>query len=105
MTDEQILSYLGFESRSELFKRESIENIRAVVDIRAGAIVEEIMTDAQFEEFERLQAQGDRQVIWDWLRESVLGADMKEVYEATLLSYLDELKEQYAAIEKTRSTL
>ena len=98
MTDEQIISELGFDVANEAVKQSLIENVRATVDIRAGAVVDEMLTDDQRAEFERLQAAGDNQAVWEWLRNSVLGADMSEVYESTLAAYLDELKAQQAAL-------
>lgn len=99
MTDEQIITYLGFETASDEYKEFIVDSIRAVVEIRSSSIVEEAMDESQKKEFERLRQQGDDQVIWDWLRENVLGVDMREVYETSLQSYLEESKEEYAKIK------
>lgn len=99
MTDEQIITYLGFETASDEYKEFIVDSIRAVVEIRSSSIVEEAMDESQKKEFERLRQQSDEQVIWDWLRENVLGVDMREVYETCLQAYLEESKEEYARIK------
>lgn len=98
MTDEQIITELEFDTANDEVKRSLVDNVRATVDIRVGAVVSELLTDEQQAEFERLQAAGDTQAVWEWLRASVVGVDMREIYESTLLTYLDEVKEQQSAL-------
>jgi hypothetical protein len=99
MTDEQIITAIGFDDASDELKKQVLESIRLAVDIRVGAIVGEYLTPEQSEEFDRLQQAGDDETIWKWLREEVMGVDMREVYEATLQSYLEEMQEKVANLK------
>jgi hypothetical protein len=93
MTDEQIIEALGFEEAAEDIKKRAVDSVRSVVEIRSGAVVEEYLDDEQGAELERLKQAGDDEAVWSWLR-GILGADMSEVYEATLISYLEEIKQR-----------
>lgn len=90
MTDEQIIEALGIGAASEEVQRTTVEGIRHVVELRVIGTVTNLMNDEQAAQFAELQAAGDDGAVWDWLRNDLVGVDMKEVYEAILKDYLDE---------------
>lgn len=90
MTDEQIIEALGIGAASEEVQRSTVEGIRHVVELRVIGTVTNLMNDEQAAQFAELQAAGDNSAVWDWLRNDLVGVDMKEVYEAILKDYLDE---------------
>lgn len=91
MTDEQIIDYLGMNEATEAGKAELIQSVRSGVDARVGAILSEALSEEQYDHFEQLQQAGNDDAIWIWLAD-VMGADMREVYEASLKDYLDTMK-------------
>lgn len=97
MTDEQIIQEVGFEQASDQIKQSAVDAIRATVDIRVGALIGELLTDEQADRLEELHQLEDKSQYWDFLRTEVAQTDMREVYEATLQSYLEEVKKQQAA--------
>jgi len=96
MTDEQIISTLGFETAGEEMRQRVIENIRTIVELRVIGVVSEAMTDEQQQTFESIRDSGDSEAMWKWLADEVTGVDVSEVYEATLKDYLDEYQENQA---------
>ena len=94
MTDEQIIDAAGMTTAPEPVKATMVASIRKTVGLRTAAIVEGMLTPEQQETYERIQSEGNDQAVWDWLRSDVVGADVSEVYEATLQTYLEELKSQ-----------
>jgi len=90
MTDEQIIEKVGFTNAADAVKQQMVDGIRAIVELRVIGVVDALLTDEQGEEFEKLQAAGDNDAIWTWLRESVVGVDTREIYEAALADYLEE---------------
>lgn len=93
MSNEEILNELGLSNAPQDMKDRTVENIRTIVELRVMGVVTELMTDEQEAKFDELQAQGDSQAVWDWLRSEVVGVDVSEVYEATLKDYLEEKKQ------------
>lgn len=92
MSNEEILQELGFEGADQAMKDRVIENVRTSVELRVIGIVSELITDDQEAEFEALQARGDSNAVWEWLRTQVVGVDVHDVYEAALRDYIDERK-------------
>jgi|GEM_PF-1437356 len=98
MSNEEILQELGFGRADQAMKDRVIENVRTLVELRVIGIVSELMTDDQEAEFETLQAQGDSNAVWEWLRTQVAGVDIHDVYEAALRDYIDERKVNAAEV-------
>jgi hypothetical protein len=98
MTDEQILSAIGYDTADEAMKQAVIENIRTIVELRVVGVVSEQMSDEQLAAFTSLQESGDNQAIWQWLRSDVVGVDVSEVYEAILKDYIDQFLEDQKAL-------
>ena len=91
MTDDEILIKLGFEGTDPDVRKEMIDNIRTIVELRVISMVSDAIDDEdQREEFERLQESDDTEAVWKWLRDEVVGVDVSEVYEAVLQDYLAE---------------
>lgn len=92
MTNEQILEELGFADADQEMKDRVVENARTIVELRVIGVITELMTDEQEAQFSELQAKGDNQAIWEWLKNDVTGVDVSEVYEATLKDYIEQRK-------------
>lgn len=92
MTNEQILEELGFADADQEMKDRVVENARTIVELRVIGVITELMTDEQEAQFNELQAKGDNQAIWDWLKNDITGVDVSEVYEATLKDYIEQRK-------------
>lgn len=92
MTDEQIISELGFSTADASMQQSVVENVRAIVDARVVGLVSEKMTDEQLVEFERLQATAEDAAVWEWLKTNVVGVDVSQVYEGILEDYIAEKK-------------
>lgn len=96
MTNEQIITELGFDGASDEVKQRMIDNTREIVEMRVTSILGELMTDEQSDEFQRLVDAGDDQAVWNWLRDTIVGVDVSEVYESALQDYLDDFKRRQA---------
>lgn len=96
MTNEQIISAIGFDGATDEVKQGMVDKIRQVVEMRTVSILGELMTDEQSDEFQRLTESGNDQAVWDWLRDSIVGTDVSEVYEGALQDYLDEFNKRQA---------
>lgn len=94
MTDEQIIEALRATTAPEAMRQMMVANVRKVVGLRAATAIEEMLSPEQQATYERLQAEGDEQAVWDWLRADIIGVDTSEVYEAMLKSYLEEMESQ-----------
>lgn len=94
MSNEEILNELGLSKASDEIKERVIENVRTIVELRTLGVISELIPDDQEAKLTELQAQSDSQAIWDWLKTEVVGADVSEVYEATLKDYLEERKNE-----------
>lgn len=92
MTDEQIISELGFATADATMQQSVVENVRAIVDARVVGLVSEKMTDEQLVEFERLQTTAEDAAVWEWLKTNVVGVDVSQVYEGILEDYIAEKK-------------
>lgn len=92
MTNEQIITELGFDGASDDVKQQMIDNTREIVEMRVVSMLGEFMTDEQSDEFQHIVDAGNDQAVWDWLREKIVGVDVSEVYESTLQDYLDDFK-------------
>lgn len=98
MTDEQIISALGFDEADEEMKARVVENARTIVELRVINVVSDLITDEQKPHFEALLSAGDTAAVWTWLREEVVGVDVSEVYAATLSDYIDDYLKRQAAL-------
>ena len=98
MTDEQIIEALDIADGSDELKKQVVGNTRDIVELRVIAILSELMTEEQSDEFQALVDTGDNQAVWDWLRTEVAGADVREVYEAALLDYIEEFKARQRSV-------
>lgn len=96
MTNEQIITEIDFDDASDEEKQQMVDNTRQIVEMRVVSILGELMTDEQSDEFQKLVDAGDNQAIWDWLRDTIVGVDVSEVYEAALRDYLDDFKRRQA---------
>lgn len=94
MTNDQILAELGFAESDEATKEQIIENVRTIVELRVVTIVTDTMTDEQLDQFNTLKAAGDDAAVWDWLKTSVVGVDVSEIYEEILAKYIEEKKDK-----------
>lgn len=92
MTNEEIITALGFDTATEEMKERVVENTRTIVELRVIGVVSELINDDQKDAFDAIRNSGDNQAMWDWLRDEVVGADVREVYEATLQDYIDDYK-------------
>ena len=91
MTDDEILTKLGFDGADPGIRKEAIDNVRTVVELRVIGLVSDVIDDKEQQaEFERLRESDDTAAVWNWLRDEVVGIDVSEVYEATLQDYLAE---------------
>lgn len=98
MTDEQIISALGFDEADEEMKARVVENARTIVELRVINVVSDLIAEEQKPQFEQLISAGDTAAVWAWLREEVVGADVSQVYEATLKDYIDDYLKRQAAL-------
>ncbi len=92
MTDEQIIAELDLADASEDLKQRTVSNTRHIVEMRVIGTVTEIMSEDQADEFQALVEAGDNDAVWAWLRDSVVGVDVSQVYEAALKDYIEEFK-------------
>ncbi len=98
MSDEQIISALGFDEADDEMKSRVAENARTIVELRVINVVSDLITDEQKPRFQELLAAGDNPAVWDWLREEVVGADVSEIYAATLNDYIEEYLKRQATL-------
>lgn len=91
MSDQEILEKIGLSEASEELKMASLEGIRDVADKRLMGILEELLDDEQMEELERRTADGSSlEHNIDWMQRQ-LSLDVKELYDAAVYGYVDEL--------------
>jgi len=88
MNDQEILEALGMTNMPEQFQKETLEEVNQVVELRLMGVVDDLMSDAQREQFKNLQ-QDDAEAVRKWLSENF---EMDNMYDATLADYIDELK-------------
>jgi hypothetical protein len=98
MTDEQIISALGFDEADDEMKARVVENARTIVELRVINVVSNLITGEQEPRFQELIAAGDNAAVWAWLREEVAGVDVSEIYAATLGDYIEEYLQRQAAL-------
>lgn len=94
MTDEQIIEALHIASAPAELQKMMVANTRKTVGLRTAGLIEGMLSAEQQAAYEQLQAAGNDQAVWDWLRSDVVGADVSEVYEATMRTYIDEVNSQ-----------
>lgn len=92
MNDQEILEALGMTNMPEQFQKETLEEVNQVVQLRLMGVVDDLMSDAQREEFNALPPDNP-ETTQKWLSETF---EMDKLYEATLADYIDELKSRSA---------
>jgi hypothetical protein len=93
MTDDEILERLGLTDVSDTgVRREAIDNVRTIIELRVIGLVSDMIDDDNRAEFERLRESDDTGAVWNWLQSDVLGVDVSEVYEAALRDYLADIE-------------
>jgi len=92
MTDEEIISAIGFDTATPELKSKTAESVRTIVELRVISILGELITDEQEQKLDELRI-GDSKLMWEWLKHEVVGVDVSEVYEAALKDYIDEYKQ------------
>lgn len=88
MSDEEILTKLGLEQADAESRKQAIDDIRTTVELRVIGLVSDAIVDDQRAEFERLMESENSEDLWRWLRETALGVDVSEVYDAIMHDYL-----------------
>ena len=88
MTDEQIIEALNITEASEDFRIATVDQVRAIVEMRLLGAVSEALSDDLADEFEEVQATGDDSATQQWI-ESKLG-NIEELREGVTRDYITE---------------
>lgn len=99
MTNEQIITEIDFDGATDEVKQDVVNSIRQIVEMRMLGLMGDMMTDEQSDTFQEIVDSGNDQAVWDWLRETIVGVDVSELYETTLQGYLAEFKAKQPRID------
>lgn len=91
MTNNDIIDAMGIQDASEEIKNRAIESVTEVVEMRVMGMVDEMMTEEQRTEFDKLP-QEDAEKVYEWVSKEV--TDLEKLFEATLGDYLEEIKQR-----------
>lgn len=94
MTHEQIFEQLGITGASDEVKQSTLHNLIGAVEIQFASVSDELLTEEQDEELNRLVNvhDGDSAVISEWLKTHVPEAG--RLYQAILEDEITCLKSQ-----------
>lgn len=94
MTHEQIFEQLGITGASDEVKQSILHNLVGAVEIQFASVSDELLTEEQDEELNRLvdAHDGDFAVISEWLKTHVPEAG--RLYQAVLEDEITRLKSQ-----------
>ncbi|MDO4684298.1 MAG: DUF5663 domain-containing protein [Candidatus Saccharibacteria bacterium] len=93
-SNTQILQALRMEDAPADVQQEIIQSVEAVVENRLMMMVDEMLTDEQRAEFEKIQEENDAVAARLWLEQHVVNT--QELYAALLGDYLAEKRAQLA---------
>lgn len=88
MNDAEIVKQLGLEAAAEAIQSRAVSQVRDIVVLRLGGIIETAMTEEQLDEFNRLKEQSPADV-WVWLNSEFTEVDV--MYDEVLNDYLISL--------------
>ena len=94
MTHEQIFEQLGITGASDEVKQSTLHNLIGAVEIQFASVSDELLTEEQDEELNRLVDvhDGDPTVVSEWLKTHVPEAG--RLYQAILEDEITRLKSQ-----------
>lgn len=93
MTDEQIIEKIGMQDASDASKQSMLDTIKGTVELRLMNTIGAVLTEDQVKQLEDMQNAGkNREEMFGWLGEQL--ADLNEMYDSALESYLDEFVER-----------
>lgn len=87
MNDEQIIKAIGLEGAPEAVREQSLNQVKSIVAIRVGGILEAAMNEEQRNTFKTLQEESADKT-WQWLDETFV--DTNKLREEVLQGYLEE---------------
>lgn len=93
-SNTQILQALRMEDAPADVQQEIIQSVQAVVENRLMMMVDEMLTDEQRAEFEKIQEENDAVAARLWLEQHVVNT--QELYAVLLSDYLAEKRAQLA---------
>lgn len=96
MTTDQIIKELQIETADDAFRAEILKNITATADLKFARVVDEVMDDAEREEFAAFSEGKEPQEIAEWINAKYEG--ISEIYTGILEAVVSDLKEKNARV-------